>query len=166
MIFSCHRAPAVADSSSETHHARGARRLTTFAVLIVSTSSTASAARPGSATTPSHPIKKLSVSLRRVKYYLLSPHSTLGGAVLLHYNKNTPDTWGYAMQIHHIYHRFRASDTSHAKAWVAIDPRPILENSNPVAAQLTGWQGTETLDDRLMKRLSIRWLRDGSSHHQ
>jgi hypothetical protein len=69
------------------------------------TSSTTSVAQPDSAATPSHPIKKLSVPLSRINYYLLSPHpntrilgcctitlleqihSTLGAVPLLRYRK-------------------------------------------------------------------------------
>jgi hypothetical protein len=59
------------------------------------------------------------------------------------------------MQNYITYHQLQASVTSHAKDRIADDPRRILENSDPVAAQLTGWQDTQTLGVRITKRLSI-----------
>jgi hypothetical protein len=94
---------------------------------------------------------KLSVPLPRANYYLVLQHPTFGGC---------------AMQTNHTYYRIQASDISHAKARVAYYSRRILENSNPVAAQLTGWQGTETSGVRLTKRLSIRCRSDESCHRQ
>jgi hypothetical protein len=107
-------------------------------------------ARRASASTTPHSIK-LSFPPPRVDNYLLSPPPILGGC---------------AMQTHPTYHRLRASDTSDAKARVADYPHRILENSDPIAAQLTGRQGTETPGVRLTKMLSIRWPRDESYHRQ